>query len=455
MRAAGRVVSNAHLEVAMSARAGWTLAAVLALPAAAGAAETASAPVEKTVDVGGVAIHYTRAGSGPPVVLLHGYAQTSRMWRPLIPLLSAKHTVIAPDLRGAGGSGKPPTGYDKKTMAEDVRGLVQALGIREPVTVVGHDIGLMVAYAYAAQHPGEVGRLVLMDAFLPGVGEWRDVWLMRDLWHFHFHGETPEALVAGRERVYFEHFWNDFAADRTKSVSEEDRQAYAAAYAQPGGMHAGFEYFKAFERDAREFAELAKTRLPMPVLVLTGEKASGPGLIEQVKLVATSVTGTIVPGSGHWLIDEAPRQVLPALVAFIDGGAAAAQEQERRLTPADASALPRTGAGPGTSGLAGISTTVLQGDPTRAGLYTIELRVPARTKIEAHEHPDERIATVVSGTWYFGYGDRHEERRLKALGAGSFYTEPAGDRHFARTGDGAVVLHITGVGPTGTTYVAR
>ena len=276
MRAAGVSRPIRVVEATMSVRAGWAMAALLAVPAAAGATETGSAPVEKTVDVGGVAIHFTQAGSGPPVVLLHGYAQTSRMWRPLIPLLAGKHTVIAPDLRGAGGSGKPPAGYDKKTMAEDIRGLVQALGIREPITLVGHDIGLMVAYAYAAQHPTEVGRLVLMDAFLPGVGEWRDVWLMRDLWHFHFHGETPEALVAGRERVYFEHFWNDFAADRTKSVSEEDRRAYAASYAQPGGMHSGFEYFKAFERDAREFAELAKTKLPMPVLVLTGEKASDP-----------------------------------------------------------------------------------------------------------------------------------------------------------------------------------
>jgi pimeloyl-ACP methyl ester carboxylesterase/quercetin dioxygenase-like cupin family protein len=441
-------------EALMISIARWTAAMTLALalPAAAGAA--GSAPVEKTADVNGVTIHYTITGQGPVVVLLHGYAQTSHMWQPLLPLLAARHTVIAPDLRGAGGSGKPAGGYDKKTMAEDIHGLVQKLGYRDKVTVVGHDIGLMVAYAYAAQHPTEVEKLVLMDAFLPGVGHWQDVWLLRDLWHFHFHGETAEALVKGRERIYFEHFWNDFAADRTKSVSEANRRVYAAAYAQPGGMHAGFEYFKAFEQDAREFAELAQTKLPMPVLALTGEKASGPFLIEQARLVATNVQGTIVPGSGHWLIDEAPSVVLPALVAFIDGREGAALERERRLTPADASALPRSGAGPGTSGLAGISTTVLQGDPTRAGLYTIELRVPARTKIEAHEHPDERVATVVSGVWYFGYGDRHEEPRLKALGEGSFYTEPAGDRHFARTGDDAVVLHITGVGPTGTTYVA-
>ena len=224
--------------------------------------------------------------------------------------------MIAPDLRGAGGSARPPAGYDKKTLARDIHGLVRQLG-HQQVTVVGHDIGLMVAYAYAAQYPGEVGKVVLMDAFLPGVGNWKDVWLLRDLWHFHFYGETPLALVKGRERIYFEHFWNDFAADRTKSVPEADRRIYAAAYARADGMRAGFEYFKAFEQDAKDFAAFAATKLGMPVLVLTGEKASGTFLIEQAKLVATNVSGTVVKGSGHWLMDEAPDQVVPAIVAFL------------------------------------------------------------------------------------------------------------------------------------------
>ena len=271
---------------------------------------------EKRANVDGVTISYQVGGQGPAVVLLHGYAQTSHMWRPLMPLLAVSHTVIAPDLRGAGGSSRPPAGYDKKTLARDVHGLVRKLG-HQNVALVGHDIGLMVAYAYAAQYRGEVGKVVLMDAFLPGIGNWKDVWLMRDLWHFHFYGETPLALVKGRERIYFEHFWNDFAADRTRSVPEGDRRIYAAAYARADGMRAGFEYFKAFEQDAKDFATFAATKLDMPVLVLTGEKASGTFLIEQAKLVATNVSGTVVKGSGHWLMDEAPEQVVPAILAFL------------------------------------------------------------------------------------------------------------------------------------------
>src|SRR5258705_1136301 len=185
---------------------------------------------EKVVAVDGVKINYKIGGTGPVVVLLHGYAETSHMWVPLLPLLAKTRTVIAPDLRGAGDSERPPGGYDKKTLAVDIRELVHKLGYDQPVEVVGHDIGLMVAYAYAAQYPTEVSKIVLMDAFLPGVGDWTHVWLLRDLWHFHFYGETPEALVKGRERIYLEHFWNDFAADRTKSVPEKDREIYAAPY---------------------------------------------------------------------------------------------------------------------------------------------------------------------------------------------------------------------------------
>ena len=274
---------------------------------------------ERDAEANGVRIHYFIGGKGSPVVLLHGYAQTSHMWNPITPLLAKNHTVIAPDLRGAGGSTKPESGYDKKNMAVDIHDLVTSLGFKR-ASVVGHDIGLMVAYAYAAQFPHETERLVLMDAFLPGIGDWKNVWLMRDLWHFHFYGEVPLALVKGRERTYFEHFWNDFAADPKHSVSEADRRIYAKAYAQPGGMRAGFEYFKNFERDAKDFAELSATKLSMPVLVLTGEKASGTFLIEQTKLVATNVDGKVIASSGHWLIDEALQQTIPALVTFIDKG---------------------------------------------------------------------------------------------------------------------------------------
>jgi pimeloyl-ACP methyl ester carboxylesterase len=271
---------------------------------------------ENSATVNGVGINYKIGGQGPAVVLLHGYTQTSHMWLPLLPVLAKSHTVIAPDLRGAGNSERPQGGYDKKTMAQDIRELVHQLGFNE-VSIVGHDIGLMVAYAYAAQYPAEVSKVVLMDAFLPGIGDWKSVWLMRDLWHFHFYGETPLALVKGRERIYFEHFWNDFAADRTKSVPEADRQFYAGAYARDDGMRAGFEYFKNFEQDAKDFAALSTTRLNMPFLVLTGEKASGTFLIDQAKLVATNVSATVVQASGHWLMEEAPDQVIPALVTFL------------------------------------------------------------------------------------------------------------------------------------------
>jgi pimeloyl-ACP methyl ester carboxylesterase/uncharacterized RmlC-like cupin family protein len=440
----------------MSHRARLALALLLAFPVVAGAAAD-KAIRSQFATVNGVKLHYLQADGGtePPIVLLHGYAQTSHMWRPLIPELANGHTVIAPDLRGAGASEKPTSGYDKKTLAQDIHALVRSLGF-PTVRIVGHDIGLMVAYAYAAQYPQEVESIVLMDAFLPGVGDWTSVWLLRDLWHFHFYGEVPLKLVAGRERIYFEHFWNDFAADRTNSVPEKDRQTYAAAYAQPGGMRAGgmragFEYFKAFEQDAKDFGVFAKTKLPMPMLVLTGEKASGEFLIEQGRLVANDVRGVIIKGSGHWLIDEAPEQTMAELVAFLDSDAPGTALQ--RIAPSEFDALERIGASAGTSGVSGIETSVLKGDPTAGGLYTILLRVPANTRIQAHTHPDDRIATVVSGTWHLAYGVHFDESKLKALPPGSFYTEPPALPHFARTGDEPVVLQITGVGPTGTQYV--
>jgi pimeloyl-ACP methyl ester carboxylesterase len=278
---------------------------------------SAQAPQSKFVEVGGVKLHYLVAGKGDPVVLLHGYAQTSHMWLPLIAKLADKHTVIAPDLRGFGQSSVPADGYTKAAMAQDIHALVKNLKY-DHIRLVGHDIGLMVAYAYAAQYPAEVDRIVLMEAFLPGVGEWNNVFLLRDLWHFHFFGKTPLALVTGRERIYLDHFWNDFAADPAKSVPEADRRFYTKAYAQPGHMKAGMEVFRAFPKDAEDFAGFAKTKLTMPMLVLSGEKAGGPFLIEQGKMVATNVEGVLIKGSGHWLMDEAPEQVIPKLVEFLN-----------------------------------------------------------------------------------------------------------------------------------------
>jgi pimeloyl-ACP methyl ester carboxylesterase len=278
---------------------------------------SAQAPQDRFADVNGVRLHYLIAGKGDPVVLLHGFAESSHMWRPLIAKLADRHTVIAPDLRGFGQSATPEGGYTKAAMAQDIHALLKSLKY-DHIRLVGHDIGLMVAYAYAAQYPGEVDRIVLMEAFLPGVGNWNSVFLLRDLWHFHFYGKTPLALVTGRERIYLEHFWNDFAANPAKSVSEADRKFYAGEYAKPGHMKAGMEVFRAFPKDAEDFAGFAKTKLTMPMLVLSGEKAGGPFLIEQGKMVADNVDGVLVKGAGHWLMEEAPGEVIPKLVEFLN-----------------------------------------------------------------------------------------------------------------------------------------
>ncbi len=283
-------------------------------------ARAEDAIASRMAKVNGVEIHYLEAGAGTetPVLLLHGYAETSHMWRPLIPKIDGHRVVIAPDLRGAGTSSKPDRGYDKKTLAQDIHALAQSLGFKK-VILIGHDIGLMVAYAYAAQYPDEVERIALMDAFLPGVGDTSGIFLLRDKWHFNFYGETPLKLVAGRERIYFEHFWNDFAADPKHSIPEKDRQFYASEYARPGGMRAGFEYFRAFDQDGKDFAAFAQKKLTIPMLVLSGEKSGGEFLINQGRMVDTNVDGVIIKGSGHWLMEEAPEQTIPALVAFVNG----------------------------------------------------------------------------------------------------------------------------------------
>ena len=296
-------------------------AAVLLAGALLSASQAATyPPIENhSINANGIELHYLEAGKDDetPVVLLHGYAESSHMWLPLIKQLDDRRVVLAPDLPGAGQSSMPETGYDKKAMAQDIHAMVQQLGYRK-VKIVGHDIGLMVAYAYAAQYPDEVESVTLMDAFLPGVGDWQKVWLLRDKWHFNFYGETPLKLVQGRERIYFEHFWNDFAADPSHAIPEADRRRYAAEYARPGRMRAGFEYFHAFPQDAEDFASFAKTPLSTPMLVLAGEKASGSFLINQARLVDNNVQGVIIKGSGHWLMEEAPEQTIPAIVQFIN-----------------------------------------------------------------------------------------------------------------------------------------
>jgi pimeloyl-ACP methyl ester carboxylesterase len=264
----------------------------------------------------GKKLQYLTAGEGPAVILLHGYTQTSRMWRPLIEKLKDKFTVIAPDLPGIGDSDVPKNGSDMKTAAVRVHALAKSLGITN-ARVVGHDIGLMVAYAYAAQFPAEVEKLVVMDAFLPGVAGWELAYNDPNTWHFRFNGPTPEALVKGREKTYFAYFWNDLAADSKRSLPTADRNAYVAAYSRPGRMRAGWAYFAAWPETANDFAQMAKTKLTMPVLSIAGEKASAAILSPQMKLVATDVTVLNLKETGHWLMEERPEETMKALTAFL------------------------------------------------------------------------------------------------------------------------------------------
>ncbi len=272
--------------------------------------------VVHTAEIDGGKVHYMTAGRGTPLILLHGYAETSLMWKPIFPALAKRFTVIAPDLPGIGDSAIPKTGLDMKTAAIRIHALARSMRV-EKAAVVGHDIGLMVAYAYAAQFPAEVTKLVVMDAFLPGVGDWEAVYNNPGYWHFRFNGPTPEALVKGRERIYFEHFWNNFAADKTRSIPEKYRKAYTAAYARPGRMRAGWAYFVSFQQAAKDFAELAQTKLTMPVLAIGGEKSLGAVLADQMKLVASDVTVAVLKDTGHWLLEEPPDETTEAIQKFL------------------------------------------------------------------------------------------------------------------------------------------
>ena len=284
-----------------------------AMSASAWAAEPIAA---RDAEVQGVKLHYLTSGHGAPLLLLHGYAETSQMWRPLMPSLAERFTVIAPDLPGIGDSAIPADGLDMKAAAVRIHALMSSLGFQR-AEVVGHDIGLMVAYAYAAMYPAETTKLVVMDAFLPGVAGWEAVYNNPGIWHFRFNGPTPEALVRGRERIYFDYFWNDFAANKTHSIPEADRKAYAAAYAGPGRMKAGWAYFVSFNQAAKDFAQLARTPLTMPVLAIGGEKSLGDVLGAQMKSVARDVTVIVLKNTGHWILEENTRETTDALTKFL------------------------------------------------------------------------------------------------------------------------------------------
>jgi pimeloyl-ACP methyl ester carboxylesterase len=255
-------------------------------------------------------------GRGPVVVLLHGYAENSDSWAPLAADLMKDHTVVVPDLRGIGRSSKPAGGYDKKTQAKDIRAVVTALGY-DRTFVVAHDIGNMVAYAYAAMYPDKVERLVVMDVPIPGIEPWAEILQTPGVWHFNFHGPDAERLVQGRERIYFDRIWNDFTGDPSKP-DEATRNFFAATYAQPGGMRAGFAQFTAFSQDAADNKVFEQVKLTMPVLAVGGEKSFGPLQAVIMRHVATHVQEAVVPGSGHWLMEESPAYTVALIRHFLD-----------------------------------------------------------------------------------------------------------------------------------------
>jgi len=264
----------------------------------------------------GATIHVRSGGSGPPVVLLHGYGETGDMWAPLAVELARDHTVIVPDLRGLGLSSKPPGGFDKKTQAEDVAGVMTALNVAQ-ADVVAHDIGNMVAFQFAARHPERVRRLVLIDAPIPGVGPWDEILKNPLLWHFRFGGPDMERLVAGRERIYLDRFWNEFSASPAR-FGEAARRHYADLYALPGAMHSGFAQFAAFDQDAIDNrAFLARGRLKMPILAVGGEKSFGPTMAAVMRVAGDDVTEAIVPDSGHWIMEENPGATIRLVREFL------------------------------------------------------------------------------------------------------------------------------------------
>ncbi|WP_244473461.1 alpha/beta hydrolase [Rhizobium sp. Leaf262] len=269
------------------------------------------------VSTNGTTLHVRIGGKGPAVLLVHGYGDTGDMWAPLAREMMADYTVIAPDLRGMGLSAVATDGFTKVNQAEDLAGVLDALNI-DKADVVGHDIGNMVAYAFAKSHPDRTTRLVVIDAPVPGVGPWEDVLKNPLLWHFRFGGPDMERLVAGRERIYLDRFWNEFSADPTR-FTEASRAHYAELYSKPGRMHAGFMQFAAFDQDAIDNrASLEKGRLEMPVLAVGGERSFGKTMAYVMRFAADDVHQVVIPNSGHWLMEEQPEVTVAAIRGFLD-----------------------------------------------------------------------------------------------------------------------------------------
>jgi pimeloyl-ACP methyl ester carboxylesterase len=289
---------------------------LVALPAAARVEPYPETFQAREIATNGTTLHVRVGGAGPAVVLLHGYGETGDMWESLAVQLAKDHTVVIPDLRGMGLSERPAAGYDKKTQGHDIAGILDALKIVS-ADLVTHDIGNMVGYALAAEYPGRITRFVIIDAPLPGVGPWDDIVRSHALWHFSFYGPDAERLVEGRERIYLDRFWNEFSSDPMR-FDEASRQHYAALYARPGAMHAGFEQFKAFDQDAIDNkAFVAGGKLTMPVLAVGGEKSFGPVMATVMRAAASNVTEAVVPGSGHWVMEENPTATVKLITDFL------------------------------------------------------------------------------------------------------------------------------------------
>jgi pimeloyl-ACP methyl ester carboxylesterase len=297
------------------------LAAWLALSlASAATAQVEHFPASfKTLDIAanGTTIHVRSGGSGPAVLLLHGFGDTGDMWAPLASRLVKDHKVVVPDLRGMGLSSHPETGYDKKNEGQDVTAVLAALKIDGPVALVTHDIGNMVGYAFAAENRDRVSRWVVMDAPLPGLGHWTDTLLDHRTWHFDFYGPDEERLVAGRERLYLDRFYNELSAD-PKHVGEETRAHYAALYSRPHAIHDAFSQFAAFRQDAVDNQKfLAAGKLKMPVLAIGGEKSFGIGFANEIRFAADNVRALSIRDSGHWLMEEQPEATMNAILEFL------------------------------------------------------------------------------------------------------------------------------------------
>ena len=272
----------------------------------------------RQIETNGASIYVRVSGQGSPVVLLHGYGETGDMWIPMALNMVRDHTVIVPDLRGLGLSSKPAGGFDKKTQAGDLAGVLDALKI-DRIDLVAHDIGNMVAFAFAAQYPERVRRLVVIDAPIPGVGPWEEILKNPLLWHFRFGGPDMERLVAGRERILLDRFYNELSATPA-SIDEETRDHYAALYARPGAIHDSFSgQFAAFAQDAIDNQALVgKGKLTLPVLAIGGDHSYSGQLATEVGFAAANVRSAVIGNSGHWIMEEQPQQAVAVIVAFLE-----------------------------------------------------------------------------------------------------------------------------------------